>query len=47
MLELPCTARPVLEDPPGIRNAYILLEYNNETPKLNVEAVSHALDPLK
>ena len=32
---------------PGIRDADILLEHHTETPKLNVEAVTHAESRLR
>ena len=41
------TARNVLDVLPGVRDEDILLEYDAETPQLNIEAVSHAVDRLR
>jgi hypothetical protein len=42
-----CTARNVSDVLPGIRDEDILLEYDAETPQLNIKAVSHAVDRLR
>jgi hypothetical protein len=47
MRVLCCTARPVSDYLPGVRDADILLECDTESPQLNVEAVSHAVDRLR
>ena len=44
---LSLTARNVSDVRPGVRDEDILLEYDAETPQLNIEAVSHAVDRLR
>ena len=40
-------ARNVSDVLPGVRDEDILLGYDAETPQLNIEAVSHAVDRLR